>query len=420
MPEVIATVLGWVIPALVVFGGAALVILVTVWIVRRVRRSPAARKAALAEREKAGAALVRLDDAVAELDLEVGLSGALYGGGAPASLRRARIQAQHARDESFDQYRASGDPAVIPPAIRQTAVRIERTVTLTLSRIEKARAEHAAWMRSNVSAAEQVAAEQQRLAALRESMGDPRRLVAELASRYEEDEWRDAARAAESAISEADAAQRLLERAAAESADPSRSALADLAAAERSLRLAEADARTLEEAHRLVTQAALALDGEFEAARAALRQAIAIREQLAPADSTRLAAEVRAIGAQLDDLVEDAERRPTRTVDRIARLRDRLDLAFGDVRTAQQRLRGARTALPGTLAAARGALAQAEASVAHSRSASARLRLLTAQRELAEARQAQDPVAALDLARRAMREAEDAKALADYESAGTP
>jgi hypothetical protein len=275
-------------------------------------------------------------------------------------------------------------------------------------------------MRSNVSAAEQVAAEQQRLAALRESMGDPRRLVAELASRYEEDEWRDAARAAESAISEADAAQRLLERAAAESADPSRSALADLAAAERSLRLAEADARTLEEAHRLVTQAALALDGEFEAARAALRQAIAIREQLAPADSTRLAAEVRAIGAQLDDLVEDAERRPTRTVDRIARLRDRLDHAFGDVRTAQQRLRGARTALPGTLAAARGALAQAEASVAHSRSASARLRLLTAQRELAEARQAQDPVAALDLARRAMREAEDAKALADYESAGTP
>ena len=54
-------------------------------------------------------------------------------------------------------------------------------------------------------------------------------------------------------------------------------------------------------------------------------------------------------------------------------------------------------------------------SVAHSRSASARLRLLTAQRELAEARQAPDPVSALDAARRAMREAEDAKALADYE-----
>ncbi|WP_243075971.1 hypothetical protein [Microbacterium sp. SS28] len=418
MPELIASALGWIIPALVVFGVTALLVVVTTWLVRRARRSPRARAAALADRERAGASLVRLDDAVAELELEVGLSGALYGGEAPTSLRRARLTAQHARDRAFEDYRATGTPGVAPDLVRKTASRIERTVAESLGTIQRARAEHAAWMQANVSAAQQLVREQQRLTALRASMGDPRRLVAELESRYAEDEWRDAARAAESAMSEADAAERILTRAAEEASDPSRTALADLAAAERSLRLAEVDARTLEETHRLVTQASQAIPGEFDAARAALRQAITIAEHLEPGDAARLQTEVRAITEQLDALQTDAARTPTRTIDRIARLRDRLDLALGDARTAQQRLRGARTALPGTLAAARAAIAQAEASVVHAHSASARLRLLSAQRDLADARQAQDPVSALDAARRAMREAEDAKALADYDRAG--
>lgn len=419
MPEAVTSVLGWVIPALVVFGGTALAVAATAWAVRRARRSPKARAAALTERDQAGAALLRLDDAVAELELEVGLSGALYGGDAPASLRRARLTAQRVRDESFEEYRVAGDPTTRPDDIRRLARRIERKTSDALALITRARAEHDEWMTANISAADQVAAERRRLALLRETMGDPRALVAELESRYAEEEWRDAARAAQSAIAEAAEAERLLDLAASEAADPSRSALRDLAAAERALRLAEADARTLEETHRLVTQAAQALTGEFSAARAALRQAMVTREQLEPADAARLGAEVRAVSAELDALETNAASRPTRTVDRIARLRDRLDLALGDARTAQQRLRGARTALPGTLAAARGAIAQAEASVAHTHAAApARLRLLSAQRELAEARQAPDPVAALDAARRAMRDAEDAKALADFERGG--
>ncbi|MEU1971765.1 hypothetical protein ABZ477_08910 [Microbacterium sp. NPDC019599] len=420
MPEIITDVLGWVVPALVVFGSAALIVVVTTWIVRRVRRSPRARAAALADRERAGAALVRLDDAVGELELEVELSGALYGGSAPASLRRARLTAGHVRDASFEEYRAAGEPGVLPDVIRKTSARIERKAGEALMAIQRARGEHAAWMQANVSAAEQVEAARRRLAELRASMGDPRRLVADLESRYAPEEFRDAARAAQSALSEADEAEVLLARAAGEVADPSRSALADLGMVERRLRLAEADARTLEETHRLVTQAAQALAGEFESARAALRQAIATLEHLQPADAARLSSEIQGVTAQLDALQADAARRPTHTVDRIARLRDRLDLALGDARTAQQRLRGARTALPGTLAAARGAIAQAEAAIVHAPAPSARLRLLSAQRELAEARQAPDPVAALDAARRAMREAEDAKALADYSRSGAP
>jgi hypothetical protein len=407
--------LRWIIPAAVVFGVAAIALAALVWAVRRARRSPRARAAAEEVRERAGAGLVRLDDEVDELDLEVGLSGALYGGGAPASLRRARLSAQQVRDTSFDEYRTITGTDAAPRDIRRLALRIERRTSDAVAAIGRARAEHEAWVAANVSAAAQVASARTRLATLRASMGDPDALVADLSSRFAPEEWASAARAAASAVAEADEAARLLETAAIHASDPSRSALAELAGAERSLRQAEADARVLEEAHRLVTQAALAVPGEIDAARVAVRSALTTRVKLAPADAERLGAELRAIDTALTNLEPDAARRPTRTVAAVARLRDRLDFALGDAWTAQQRLRGARTALPGTLAAARGVLIEAEAAVAHSRSgADARVRLLSAQAELAGARQSSDPVAALDAARRAMRDAEDAKALATY------
>lgn len=415
MTDVGEAVLGWAIPAAVVFGTTAIAIAVLVWAIKRARRSPRARAAADLERTQAGVALVKLDDAVDELDLEVGLSGALYGGNAPNSLRRARMTAQHVRDSAFEEYRAVSSPDALPADIRKTSTRIARKATETLALITRARAEHAEWMRANVSAADQITAARARLDALKASMGDPAALVAELSAHFAEDEWREASRAASAAIRESDDARNHLAAAADLAKDPTRSALDDLAAAERSLRQAESDARILEETHRLVTQAAQAVPGEFESARTALRQAILTRDALPPADADRLGAELRAIDAELTELETDAARRPTRTIDRIARLRIRLDLALGDARTSQQRLRGARTALPGTLAAARNAIAAAEACAGHSRAgADARSRLISAQKELANARQAQDPVSALDAARRAIRDAEDAKALADY------
>ncbi|WP_228479400.1 hypothetical protein [Microbacterium atlanticum] len=413
MADIVAAIAGWVIPALVVFGVTALALAALAWAVRRARRSPRARAAAEQERARAGAALVRLDDAVAELELEVGLSGALYGGDAPPSLRRARLTAQHVRDEGFEEYRDLSDPELVPVDIRRASARIERHAEEALAKVASARAEHGAWVRANVSASGQIDAARRRLDALRSTMGDPAALVAELSSRFAEEEWRDAARAGHAALEARTAAERHLDDAAARAADPSLSALADLAAAERALRRAEAEARSLEETHRLVLQAAQAVPEELSAARAALRQASVTREHLEVADAERLGAELHAVSDELDRIETDAARRPTRTIHAVARVRSRLDLALGDARTAQQRLRGARTALPGTLAAARGAIAQAEASVSHTRAgADARARLVSAQRELAEARQAQDPVAALDAARRAMRDAEDAAVLA--------
>ena len=404
-------VLAWGTPAVIVFGVAAIASIAAVWAMRRAGRSPRARAAAEAERTRAGTALVRLDDAVIELDLEVGLSGALYDGDAPSTLRRARMTAQHVRDEAFEAFRELDDR---PPAeVRRVSARIRSRADEALAVITRARAEHAEWMRVHSSAAAQVDAAALRLERLRTELGDPGALVADLSGRFDEAEWRQASGAAHTASEALVQAQHHLDAARALAADPTRSALPELAAAQRELQRAQSGARALDEAHRLVTDAAIAVPQELAEARTALAQAIRVRDELDPATAERLGAELRAIAAALGALEPDAARRPTTTVREIARARARLDLALGDARTAQQRLRGARTALPGTLAAARGAVARAESAAAGA-GADARVRLDSAQRELAAARQAQDPVEALDAARRAMRHAEDAVALADY------
>lgn len=406
-------VLAWVIPAAVVFGVAAVAVAVAVWSLRRARRSPRARAAAETERNTAGSALMRLDDAVSELDLEVGLSGALYDGGAPATLRRARMTAQHVRDDGFESFRAL--EGAEPAEVRRISTRIRTRADEAFAIIGRARAEHEEWVRQHSSAAAQVDAATARLERLRVELGDPGALVADLSGRFDEAEWQQAADAAHAASEALAQAQRHLTAARALAADPTRSALPELAAAQRELHRAEARSRALDESHRRVMDAALAAPHELHEARAALAQAARVRDELEPADAERLGAELRAVSVDLDRLQPDAARRPTATVAEIARLRGRLDLALGDARTAQQRLRGARTALPGTLAAARGAVAHAEdAVVGAGAGADARVRLDSARRELVAARQWQDPVEALDAARRALRHAEDAVALADY------
>lgn len=403
----------WAVPALVVFGAAALLASASIWALRRARRSPRARAAAESERTAAGSALVRLDDAVAELDIEVGLSGALYDGTAPTALRRARMTAQHARDEAFAEFRQL-DADTHPDQVTRVSRRIRARTDAATAAIAHARTEHADWMDANVTATAQVGAAQERWASLRDQIGDPQALLDELAARFDASEWTDAARAATEARGGLAEAQRLLQDAAERAADPTRSALAALTRAERTLRRTQTAARTLEENHRVVLDAADAVAGEVEAARAALRQAATVRSGLEPADAERLGAQMREVEAALTAEERHALRRPTATVVAVARLRDRLDLALGDARTAQQRLRGARTALPGTLAAARNAIAHAAPAVARS-GADARVRLAAAEQELARARGADDPVAALDAARRALRDAENASALADYE-----
>lgn len=413
--------LGWILPAAVVLGSAVALVFVVALAVRRLRRGRGARRRAAAALAAAGAALVRLDDAVDELELEVGLSGALYGGDAPSSLRRARMTAQQTRDEAFAEYRAASDPAVIPAAAVRAAHDLHRRAVRALERIEDARREHRAWIQEHISAPEQVARAERHLAELKARMGDPSALLHELQGRADPAEWADAARAADEACAAVAEAEQRIAAARLIAADPTRSALEELEAAERALHRADAASRTLEESHRLVSQAALAVGDELEAAQAAIRSASSIRASLTPIDAERLTGEIHWAQHELERLRPAAQRRPVATIEAIARLRDRLDTALADAQTAQQRLHGARTALPGTLAAARSAITHAEAAILeHTGAVDARLRLDLARQEAAAARQTHDPVEALDAARRAIRQAEDAKALADHHRLTSP
>ncbi|GGH44573.1 hypothetical protein [Microbacterium album] len=415
MPPLPFDPLAWIVPALVVFGSTALIVVAIVVLVRRARRGRRARERAAAALAEAGASLVRLDDAVEELDLEVGLSGALYGGDAPPSLRRARMTAQHTRDEAFTVYRAANADDVLPRDAEQAARQLGRRIERALEAVEWARREHAEWIATHVSAADQVTAAERRLAEVRARVGEPDALLRELEARADPEEWTAAADSAAAASAAFEECEARLAAARDAVADPSRSALEDLASAERALRRADAQARALEEAHRLVTQAGLAVADEIAAAHSAIRAASGIQAALPPDDAERVGREIRWAREELARVEPTAGRRPVSANEAIARIRDRLDMAVAEAQTAQQRHRGARSALPGTLAAARSAISRAEAALPpRSAGLEARVRLDAARSELAAARHAHDPVEALDAARRAIRHAEDAKALADY------
>jgi hypothetical protein len=410
--------MAWAVPAAIVFGAAAVLVLVTIWTVRRARRSRRARGRARQQLDEVGTRLVALDDALGELELELALSGALYGGDPPAGLRRTRMTASHARDDAFAEYRLLQDSdELLPAAIRRRARALRERVEKALRAVETAVTEHDAWVAEHVSAPEQIAAAAARLEAARARMGDPSELLGELAGFADHSEWEEAEIAADGARDALETAQELLDEAARRADDPTLSALDALAGAERALQRAEHLSRILEERHRLVMQARLAMSDELAATAAAIRAATGIRAGLEPADAARLGEAIAAASDELDALTARAARHPVSTNERIARLRDRLDMALADARTAQQRLLGARSALPGALAAARSALTRAEAAMHAGASLDARLRIDAARAALADARQSHDPVAALDEARRAIRHAEDAKALADGDGA---
>lgn len=326
------------------------------------------------------------------------------------------MTAQHARDRAFADYAALTDAPPAPAEAARRASAVEARAQEALAAIEQARSRYGDWLRTQSEAPAHVDALRERADGIQAAIGDPDALIAELVARFDEGEWRVPSDAADRTLHALRTAVAHLDAADAVRDDPTRTALPDLAEAERALRTAEEQARALEESHRLVTQAALALPGEFEAAREEIRTALAGLGALPPEAGARLAADLRSAADALDALEPVAARRPTDTVARISRLRDRLDLATGDARTAQERLRGAKSALPGTLASARRALARAEASVGRPGTGpNARVRLAAARDELARARQAGDPVEALDIARRALRHAEDAASLADYD-----
>ena len=110
---------------------------------------------------------------------------------------------------------------------------------------------------------------------------------------------------------------------------------------------------------------------------------------------------------------------PLARLDAVREAESRLDAALSSARSRQQRLDSAREALRGALFSARSHLEVASAFIGDHPGRvgpDARTRLAEAERQLALAQAANDPVEALDIARRVSRLAQDADALARYDA----
>lgn len=401
-------------PSLIVFGITAVVVTALIFTVRAIRRGPRARAAAEVVRSSAASAMVGLDDAIEEADVELGLAAAVAGGGAPASLARTRLSAVRVRDEGFAQLRALTDEPTPIPILKRHAAQLRSRADAAVGALRAASAEHSTWLRQNANASSQVTALRGRLADLRVELGDPQAREKDLLARFEPEEADDVTAPSVNAVALLAQAETALDTAAALADDPTKSALEDLAEAERALRDAEQEIGVADQAYEQIRHAAAAVPSEIESLRELLRSGSMLRANV-PASATEAIGEALAEAqTRIDALEPDALRHPTATITELTRIRDRVDLALGDARSARARLDGAKAALPGTLATARIHITRAESALASTSSPDAKIRLAAAREELALARNASDVVEALDAARRAIRHAEDAGALVAY------
>ena len=289
MAEIGDAILGWAIPALVVFGVAAIAIAVIVWAVRAARRSPRARAAADA-RARAGGCRPR---AARRRRRRARPRGRPLG----RALRRRRTGIPPSRADDRPA-RAGRRVRGVPRDLRDRTPspdEIRRVVGAhRATQHRSARDDRARRAPSTRSGCGRTSRRRRRspppgtrLDALRASDGRSRRRSSPSSpSRFAEEEWRmprgprarpSTAQTRPSGHLDGGGAERRRPDPHARSPNSPRR--------ERSLRRAETDARILEETHRLVTQAAQAVPGEFDAARTALRQAIATRESSSPADA---------------------------------------------------------------------------------------------------------------------------------------
>ncbi|MEX0153568.1 hypothetical protein [Microbacterium sp. LMI1-1-1.1] len=373
--------LPWLVPLGIGLVAVLFAAALTILVVRLSRRSPRAREAARAARREAETALLRLDDAVDDLDIAVEASGALIDG--PDELRRARAAAARTRDRGYTEVAALRAPNRIPAEVRADAVRIRGRLSDAVARVERTRADLDSWADAHRPLADRLAAARARLDETLAATGDPAPLQEALRRRFDVEDIADAESAARQAADARAAADDAL--AAGEADSPHR--------ATRATRVLARSLRGIEEMHRSALQAAENVEREI----ATVRVELTGRPDLADA------------AGAVDRAAETATRRPRAAIAAVARARERMDAAPLGSLTTRQRIEAARAALPGTLACARTALTAAE-TAADGGPLDARLRRQQARRELAAARAATDPVSALVAARAAWSDALEASA----------
>lgn len=413
----------WWLPSLLVFGAAAVALVAGVAGFRRLgaRRERAELGDVRALEVRAKGLIVQADNAVRDADREVAFAEAQFG---PAVAREVRAALETARGrlhEAFLLQQRLDDAAPAAAASRRSwSTRIVDLCESALQELGAAEGALAARRRAERGARSDVPALREDAARLERRRVEAEAGLERLGTRFAPSALGVAHAAsvrADSALAGAvaalDTAQRQL--AGTEPAADTLATAADLLdRAARDLAVVEGVELDLAAAQEDAATQAAALDADLVAARG---ERDGLQDADAQAALGTAIGEASAVMAARADVAGD----PFADRDRIGAARDRLEVARAAARSAQGRLDGARGALGGAIAIAESQARVARAAIDRGGQrvgADARTRLAEAERQLVIARQEPDPVAALDAARRAAARANDAEALAAYDTLG--
>lgn len=413
----------WWLPSLIVFGTAGIAVVLGVRAMRAQQRKrgidPVSTLAAI--EQSAGVELVRADDLLREAEDEAEFARAQFGDRAAAELSRAVTSGREQLREAFELHQQLHD--AIPDSEAQRRRWSQRIIELCGLISESVGAQTATLDSRRAlerSAPEQLAEIEQAIATAEARVPDVEATLDRLSETYAPDTY-----------TRVDGAPTV----ATEALNSARTALATsrerVAASESATEYLATAARHLHEArHALdsVDRTASGLDSaSAELATAVAQTRRAVSEATTRRDAAPLPESADEISRALDvvtatiALVTDRRQLPD-PLARLDELRDsvaRLDAALAVARSLEQRNENAREALRGALFSARSHLDVARGFIEDNRGRvgpDARTRLAEAERQLALAEAADDPVEALDTARRVTRLAQDADALARYDA----
>lgn len=403
-----------------VAGGVTLLVVVAavmvggiVIVARRRRRPGRLLKAPDDVRRRAGSALVRADDRIAEGEADVEFAIAQFGERAAHDYRAAVRRARADRDEIFRLHRLIDDEPDAGLANRERADRI----VMLADRVDRGLGEQAAAFRDRRSlestAPDRLARLSTRIAEARQRLTEAAKQRDALLTHHSRASLGAAADAPERAARNLERADTLAAEATPGSTAAASSVMATISEAERLLFSAE-------EALEQVPAAATRLDDAMDAlqrlrddARDARTEAL---EAAASAPDGDTGAAITEAVAQLDGA---ARAESTDPLEQLSDLRDAMDaveVSLASSRTQAQRLAHAREAYHAARVQAEAQLLVARDAVGSRGSAGARARLEDAVDELRASRGMleTDPVGALDAVRRALTHARDAEVLARY------
>jgi chromosome segregation ATPase len=403
-----------------VAGGVTLLVVVAavmvggiVIVARRRRRPGRLLKAPDDVRRRAGSALVRADDRIAEGEADVEFAIAQFGERAAQDYRAAVRRARADRDEIFRLHRLIDDEPDAGLANRERADRI----VMLADRVDRGLGEQAAAFRDRRSL-ESTAPD--RLERLRTRITEARATVTEatrqrdaLLTHHSRAALGAAADAPERATRSLDRAETLAAEAAPGSTAAASSVMATISEAERLLFSAEEALEQVPAAASRLDDAVDALQRLRDDARETRTEAL---EAAASAPDGDTGAAITQAVAQLDGAARAEGTDPLEQLGDLREAMDAVELSLASSRTQAQRLAHAREAYHAARVQAEAQIAAARDAVGSGSSAGARSRLEDAVDELRASRGMleTDPVGALDAVRRALTHARDAEVLARY------